>query len=188
MISFVVYSSERITSYSVNMVRWAGRASLVIMNQEEKGLNTYTSKNSNNVSCAVSDTALAKAALITLFETCFSTLLVDTCENDKEIFVKKTVLGGAMLYKFTFKVKVAIISVLWEILIKLITTLIWQKRHDDQCTVMTGDISFLKTMNMYRGEWSPTYSSSPEFRVAKVMVANLIKLWVKMWSIVLKKS
>ena len=148
---------------SANMVRWAGRASLVIMNQEENDLDTYTSKDSNNVSCAVLDPALggaklynfrplAKAAVIYLFETCFSTLLMDTTEVGKDAFMKITALGGVKLYKFTFTVKVAIISVLWEILIKLITTLIWQKRHDDQCTVMTGDISFLKTMNMYRGE------------------------------------
>ena len=77
---------------------------------------------------------------------------MDTSKAGMDAFVKITGLVGAKLYEFTFKVKVAIISVLWEILIKLITTLIWQKRHDDQCTVMTGDISFLKTMNMYRGE------------------------------------
>ena len=77
---------------------------------------------------------------------------MDTIEDAKDAFVNNTVLRGDKLYKFSIMVKVAIISVLWEILLKLVTTLIWQKRHDDQCTVMTGDISFLKTMNMYRGE------------------------------------
>ena len=136
---------------------------MVIMNQEEKGLNTDTSKDSDNASCPVLDPALggaklynfrrlAKAAVVNLFETYFSTLFMNTRKDGKDAFVNITGLGSAKLYEFTFKVKVAIISVLWEILIKLITTLIWQKRHGDQCTVMTGDISFLKTMNMYRGE------------------------------------
>ena len=208
MISFVVYSSDRITSYSVNMVRWAGRASLVIMNQEEEGLNTYTSKDSDNVSCPVLDTALggaklysfrwlAKAALINLFETYFSTLFMDTRKDDKDAFVKTTGLGGAKLYEFTFMVQVAIISVLWEILLKLVTTLIWQKRHSDQITVVeVGNISFLKAVRVLRGECkvtnamknenkvsnqleviNATYSPSPKFRVSvpKVMVADLIK-------------
>ena len=192
MISFVVYSADRITSYSVNMVRWAGRASLVIMNQEEEGLNTYTSKDSDNVSFPVLDTALggaklysfrwlAKAALINLFETYFSTLFMDTRKDDKDAFVKTTGLGGAKLYEFTFMVQVAIISVLWEILLKLVTTLIWQKRHNDQCTVMVGDISCLRTMNVFRGECRL-------YEVFKAMVVNLVKLWVKIWSIELKEK
>ena len=93
------------------MLRWAGRASLVIMNQEEKGLNTYISKESNNVSCTVLDTALdgpklykcrslAKAAVINLFETCFSALLIlkDTRDDCKDPFVIMTAMGGAMRY------------------------------------------------------------------------------------------
>ena len=209
MISFVVYTSDRITSYSANMVRWAGRASLVIMNQEENDLDTYTSKDSNNISCAVLDSALggaklyyfrplAKAAVIILFEICFSALM-DTRNK---------------LYKFTF-LKTAIISLLWEVLLKLLTTLIWQKRHNDQCTVVVGDISFLNTTNVFRGECrscskamkdksenvcsveglanpdkatSVTCSPSPKNRVTKVMVANLTNKWDKMWSIEVNKS
>ena len=66
--------------------------------------------------------------------------------------MKITALVGVKLYKFTLMVKVAIISVLWEILLKLLTTLIWQKRHNDQCIVMVGDTCFLKTTNVFRGE------------------------------------
>ena len=78
MISFVVYTAGCITSYSVNMVRWAGRASLVIMNQEEKVLNTDTNDGGQGVSMkntALGDaklhkfTLLVKATLINLFET-----------------------------------------------------------------------------------------------------------------------
>ena len=220
-ISFVVYSSDRITSYSVNMVRWAGRASLVIMNQEEKGLDAYTSKDSDNVSCAELDTVLggaklynfrwlAKAAVYNLLETCFSNLPMEASEDGKDAFVKITGLGGAKMYEFTFKVKVAIISVLWEILLKLVTTLIWQKRHSDQITVVVvGNISFLKAVRVLRGECkvtnamknenkvsnqleviNETYSPSPKFRVSvpKVMVADLIKWWDTMRSIVLKEK
>ena len=65
MISFVVYVTGRITCYSVNMLRWAGRASLVIMNQEE---NTDTgSGNSYNVNYVVLDTALGGAKLLYKF-------------------------------------------------------------------------------------------------------------------------
>ena len=135
MISSVVYLSDHITSYSVNMLRWAGRASLVIMNQEEKGLNTDTSKDSDNVSFPVLDPALGgaklynfrrlvKAAVVNLFETYFSTLFMDTRKDGKDAFVKNTVLVGTKLYEFTFMVKVAIISLLWEILLKLLTTFI----------------------------------------------------------------
>ena len=121
---------------------------------------------------------LAKAAVINLFETCFSTLLMDTTEVGKDAFVKITALGGVKLYKFT--VKVAIISVLWEILIKLLTTLIWQKRHNGQCTVVGGDTSFLKTTNVFRGECRLC-------KVAKVMMNKNKKLemartsWKKCW-------
>ena len=127
--------------------------------------------------------------------------------------MKITALGGIKLYKFTLMVKVAIISVLWEILLKLLTTLIWQKRHNDQCTVVVGDTSFLKTTNVVRGECrlckvtkakkeksenvssvkglanpdkvtSVTFSLSPKLKVSKAMVANMNKIW----SIELKKS
>ena len=192
MISFVVYSSDRITSYSVNMLRWAGRASLVIMNQEEKGLNTDTSKDSDNASCPVLDPALggaklynfrrlAKAAVVNLFETYFSTLFMDTRKDAKDAFVKNTVLGGTKFYEFTFLVKVANISVLWEILFKLVTTLIWQKRHDDQFIVVVEGILLIKTTNVFRGELRL-------YEVFKAMVVNLVKLWVKIWSIELKEK
>ena len=80
MISFVVYTTGCITSYSVNMVRWAGRATLVIMNQEEKVSNTDISEDSNDDNYALSDSALggskpykfvllAKAALVKLVDT-----------------------------------------------------------------------------------------------------------------------
>ena len=66
MISFVVYATGRITCYSVNMLRWAGRASLVIMNQEENSLNTDTgSEDSYNVNVLV--TALGGAKLLYKF-------------------------------------------------------------------------------------------------------------------------
>ena len=124
MISFVVYTPDRITSYTVNIVHQARRTSLVILNQEENDLNTGTCKDRYNVNYALLNTALAKAALVNLFETSLSTLLMDTTEEGKDAFVKITALGGAKLYKFTFMVKVAIISVLWEILLKLVTTFI----------------------------------------------------------------
>ena len=85
-------------------------------------------------------------------------------------------------------VKVANISVLWEIVLKLLTTFIWQKQHNDQCIAVVGDISFLKTTNVFRGElrmcnvMSATYSPSPKISVSKVM-ANMNKLWAKIWSI-----
>ena len=63
MISFVVYSSDRITSYSVNMVRWAGRASMVIMNQEENDLNIDTSEGDKDVNYAALDAALGDTRL-----------------------------------------------------------------------------------------------------------------------------
>ena len=166
MINFVVYTSDCITSYSANMVRWAGRASLVIMNQEENDSDTYTSEDL---------TLLLKPAVINLFETCLSTLLMDPSDDGEDAFVKITALGGTKLYKLTFMVKVVIISVLWEIVLKLLTTLIWQKRHNDQCTVVVGDISFQKTTNVFRGEWrlcrvmSATYSPSPKISVSLVM-------------------
>ena len=58
--------SGRITCYSVNMLRWAGRASLVIMNQEENSLNTDTGSG-NNVNYVVLDTALGGAKLLYKF-------------------------------------------------------------------------------------------------------------------------
>ena len=57
IISLVVYTAGHITSYCVNMVRWAGRASLVIMNQEEKVSNTLISEHSNDNNNSVSDSA-----------------------------------------------------------------------------------------------------------------------------------
>ena len=53
LISFIIYTSDCITCTSVNMVRWAGRASMVIMNQVENNINTETSDDSNNVNHAV---------------------------------------------------------------------------------------------------------------------------------------
>ena len=59
------------------MVRWAGRASLVIMNQEEKVLNTDTNEGGQGVSMENADqggaklhkfTVLVMATLINLFE------------------------------------------------------------------------------------------------------------------------
>ena len=91
------------------MVHWAGRASLVIMNQEEKVLNT------------------------------------DTNEGGQGVSMKNTALGGAKLHKFTLLVKATRIS-LFE-----------------------------------------NHSPSPKFRVSKVMVADLVKLLVKIWSFELKK-
>ena len=43
------------------MVRWAGRDSMVIMNQVENNINTETSDDSNNVNHAVLVTALVGA-------------------------------------------------------------------------------------------------------------------------------
>ena len=66
MISFVVYATGRITCYSVNMLRWAGRASLVIMNQEENGLNADTGSE-DNYNVNVFNTALGGAKLLYKF-------------------------------------------------------------------------------------------------------------------------
>ena len=110
MISLVVFTTGCITSYSVNMVRWAGRASLVIMNQEEKDLNTDTNKDGLGVS------------------------------------MENTALGGTKLDKFARLVKATLIN-LFE-----------------------------------------THSPSPKFRAFKVMVANLFKLLVKIWSFELEKG
>ena len=65
MISFVVHVIGCITCYSVNMLRWAGRASLVIMNQEENSLNTDTGSWSSYY--VVLDTALGGAKLLYKF-------------------------------------------------------------------------------------------------------------------------
>ena len=59
LIRLVVYTAGHISGYSVNMVRWAGRASTVIVNQEEKDMNIDTSKNEKGVNCAVIDAALS---------------------------------------------------------------------------------------------------------------------------------
>ena len=58
LISLVVYTAGHISGYSVNMLRWAGRASMVIVNQEEKDMNIDTSKNDKGVNSAVLDAAL----------------------------------------------------------------------------------------------------------------------------------
>ena len=49
LICIIVYTTDCITCTSANMVRWAGRASMVIMNQEEKNVNKNTSKDADNV-------------------------------------------------------------------------------------------------------------------------------------------
>ena len=75
------------------MVRWAGRASMVIMNQVENNINTETS---NNVNHAVLVTALggarlymftiqAKAAVINSLETWFSALVMDSSEDGRDV-------------------------------------------------------------------------------------------------------
>ena len=155
------------------MLRCAARASLVIMNQEENDSDTYTSEDSNNVSYAVLDSALGVAKLYN-FRPLAKPAVIDLFEDGKDAFMKITALGGTKLYKLTM-VKVVIVSVLWEIVLKLLTTLIWQKRHNDQCTVVVGDISFKKTTNVFRGEWrlcrvmSATYSPSPKISVSLMM-------------------
>ena len=58
LISLVVCTAGHISGYSVNMLRWAGRASMVIVNQEEKDMNIDTSKNDKGVNSAVLDAAL----------------------------------------------------------------------------------------------------------------------------------
>ena len=58
LISLVVYTAGHISGYSVNMLRWAGRASMVIVNQEEKDMNIATSKSDKGVNYAVLDGAL----------------------------------------------------------------------------------------------------------------------------------
>ena len=83
------------------MVRWAGRASMVIVNQEEKDMNIGTSKNDKGVNCAVLNAALG-----------------DTKMN-------KSLL------------KAAINNLLWEIVLKLFTTLIDQKWQFVSVTVVS---------------------------------------------------
>ena len=63
LISLVVYTAGHISGYSVNMLRWAGRASMVIVNQEEKDMNIGTSKNDKGVNCAVLDAALGDSKM-----------------------------------------------------------------------------------------------------------------------------
>ena len=63
LISFVVYTTDCITCTSVNMMRWAGRASMVIMNQEEKNVNRNTSEDNDNVNYVALGTALGGACL-----------------------------------------------------------------------------------------------------------------------------
>ena len=77
------------------MVRWAGRASMVIMNQVENNINTETSDDSNNVNHTVLVTALggarlymftilAKAAVINFLEIWFSALLMESSEDGQD--------------------------------------------------------------------------------------------------------
>ena len=112
MISFVVYTTGCITSYSVNMVRWAGRASLVIMNQEEKVSNTDISEDSNDDNYALSDSALggskpykfvllAKAALVKLVDTS----ILNTSEVGANLYkVRVFNVFVASLNKFLVKI------------------------------------------------------------------------------------
>ena len=63
LICFIVYTTDCITCTSANMVRWAGRASMVIMNQEEKNVNRNSSKVADNVNYVMLVTALGGARL-----------------------------------------------------------------------------------------------------------------------------
>ena len=79
LISFVVYTTGHITGYSVNMARWAGRASMVIVNQEEKDMNIGTSKNDKGVNCAVLDAALGDSKMYKpLFKAAMKNLFWET--------------------------------------------------------------------------------------------------------------
>ena len=82
LISFVVYTAGHITGYSVNMARWAGRASMVIVNQEEKDMNIDTSKNNQNdkgVNCAMLDAALGDSKMYkSLLRAAMNNLLWET--------------------------------------------------------------------------------------------------------------
>ena len=112
MISLVVNTTGCITSYSVNMVRWAGRASLVIMNQEEKVSNTDISEDSNDDNYALSDSALggskphkflllAKAALVKLVDTS----ILNTSEVGANLYkVRVFNVFVASLNKFLVKI------------------------------------------------------------------------------------
>ena len=85
---------------------------------------------------------------------------------------------------------------------KLSINLIGQKWHDDQCTMVVGNISFLKVMKVLRGECEvtkamknenkkvrsklnlaiqqgdATYSPSPKMSMSLVMAF----IWIKEWS------
>ena len=63
LICIIVYTTDCITCTSANMVRWAGRASMVIMNQEEKNMNRNSSEDADNVNYVTLVTALGGARL-----------------------------------------------------------------------------------------------------------------------------
>ena len=112
LISVVVYTAGHITGYSVNMVRWAGRASMVIMNQEEKVLNTDTSKDGNYNNYAVLDSPVAGSKLYK-FVLLAEAVVVKLVDNSE---------GGGKLYRFrVFNLMVANLVKLSELLIKIWT-------------------------------------------------------------------
>ena len=82
LIGLVVYTAGHISGHSVNMMRWAGRASMVIVNQEEKDMNIDTSKNNQNdkgVNCAVLDAALGDTKMYkSLLKAAMNNLLWET--------------------------------------------------------------------------------------------------------------
>ena len=79
LISSVVYTAGHISGYSVNMVRWAGRAFMVIVNQEEMDINIDTSKNDKGVNCAVLDAALGDTKMYkSLLKAAINNLLWET--------------------------------------------------------------------------------------------------------------
>ena len=51
---------------------------------------------------------------------------------------------------------------MWKILFKLSINLIGQKWHDDQCTMVVGNIGFLKAMKVLRGECEVTKAMKNE--------------------------
>ena len=63
LIRFIVYTSNCIICISANMVCWAERASIVIMNQEEKNVNRNTCEDNDNVNHVTLVTALGGAWL-----------------------------------------------------------------------------------------------------------------------------
>ena len=95
-ICFIIHTSDYITYTSVNMVRRARRASMVIMSQVENNINTETINDSNNVNHTVLVTALggarlymftilAKAAVINFLKTWFSALLMESSEDGQNV-------------------------------------------------------------------------------------------------------